>query len=312
MTETTHVLDFDGIAKVLRDPDFDVVRFGDGHHYIGQYTGIDVSEIVSAFRAVPLSLRGEDHAAARQRLARIVAEAAPQTGAFIEAELPALIDALLQPGRHDVLAEFIIPLSEGFMKANIGAAPAIAPDSMIPRALSATIGIAKRKRLNTEMGALRQHLARALPHLGADEIADRMVLAILGTDALRGTLGQSLHAYFEGAPNSADPTAPPRTGVPRIPREVIRDHVIDGKLCPAGHQVKAELKSFNDSDKTHERIRFFGFGAHTCIGRQMSLKLWRRLVEVLDAHAPDVRILAYSLRRDDVFDIPEEFQIEVR
>ena len=311
MPDPIHISQFDAIATVLRSPGFDVVQFGQGHQKIAAHLGFDASEIVSAFEAVPLALRGPAHPEARKRLANIIAEATPQIEEFISDGLPALLDNLLQPGRHDVLAEFILPCADAFMTAHIGASPQMPADSIIPRALSPTIGVSKRKRLNRELGELRRQLTSQLPDMSAGDVADRMVLAILGTDALRGTLGQSLHAYFEGVSSATDPTAPPRTGVPHLPRQATSDQFINGQACPAGSLAHLDLKSFNDSGKPHERMRFFGIGAHTCLGRRMSLRLWRGIVEHLQSRKPSAQVLSYRLRRCDVFDVPEIFEIEV-
>ena len=58
-------------------------------------------------------------------------------------------------------------------------------------------------------------------------------------------------------------------------------------------------------------MRFWGFGAHLCLGRKLSLQIWRGITTELLTLAPVVTVTRYGLLRDDVFAIPGTFEIEV-
>ncbi len=311
MRNVKQFTDFREIASILSNSDFETLPFSKTHSTIADHLGFDASEIIAALSSVPLAMRGDDHQKSRKRMAEIIAAAEPAAKRFIDEDMPALLHNLLRPGLHNVIEEFILPCSEALIAANIGVTPNMPDDSVISRILSPSIGIAKRKRMNKEIAELRQALTRDMPDRNELEVNDRLALAILGTDALRGTLSQSLHAYFTEAPNSKDPSTPPRTGLPHIVREVTAERELFGQHCPVGSLVSADLVAFNDSAQSKERIRFFGFGAHTCLGRRMSLMLWRKIIETLEPAAVLPEVRSYKLRRDDVFAVAEEFIIEV-
>jgi hypothetical protein len=305
------ITSFDDIEIVLGKSGFDTVPYAVRHHALGEHLGIDVSEIVKATEAIPLCLRGEAHQTSRRRLAKLIADAAAQADAVVESSIPELLANLFRPGWHDVNSEFINPCVERIIGAHIGVSVQIPDDSLLSRVFSQSIGVAKRKRLNGEIGELRRLMARTVPALTEQEIGDRIALAILGTDALRGTLGQSLKDLIERGASATGDVAPPKTGVPYIDREVLAPTVLSGSKLEAGTVVRAELKAFNGSSSEAHKLRFFGFGPHTCLGRRLSIQLWKKIAETWRQQAADVKIIAYALRRDDVFDIPETFEIEV-
>jgi len=307
----TAITDFEAIAQVLGKNELAPVAYGERHRALGAHLGIDTSQIDFAIAAIPLCQRGSVHSETRRRLAKLIADTAPAADRYLSENVPKLLRATLTPGRHDVIGEFISPCVNGLLGVNIGIDLTIAHDSMVSRIFSQSIGVAKRKRLNDDIGNLRHAISAARPDLSENAVADRVALVILGNDALRGTLGKSLHAIFSGEAKAESAGAPPRTGVPYIDREVLVAQTFSGQLHPAGTILRATLSVLNDADNTEARLRFFGFGPHTCLGRRLSLGLWRQIEKTLAEVAPKVKVVSYSMRKDDVFDIPETFEIEV-
>lgn len=314
MTDPVQVRSFDGIAQVLGGPEFEPVTYAERHRMLGARLGFDVSEILRAIRAIPLCQRGAAHAETRRRLAGLIAEGSGRVAEFSATELPEMVRRLFEPGRHDVMGEFIHPCVDRILEGTIGLAPQAPGDTVISRVFSQSMGVARRRRMNSELGALRARLSEAFPQMSTEETDDRIALSILGTDTLRGTIGCSLHAVLtggaDGGPRRDHASLPPRTGVPYIDREAMVPTVVEGQAHDAGVTFRACLEALEAADMAG-RMRFWGFGAHTCLGRRMSLQVWRGITAELTRLAPQVEVTRYTLARDDVFAIPDCFEIEV-
>jgi len=314
MNDPVKVSTFEDISLILGSVAFEPIEYGERHRMLGEKLGFDVTEILRAIDAIPLCLRGEAHSKARTRLARRIAEVTPEVDKFVDGELRQFFQRLLTPGKHDVMQEFVLPSVERIIGLTIGLPPELPADTLISRLFSQSIGVAKRKRMNAELGALRQRLNRDLPELRPQDIDDRIALCVLGTDALRGTLGCSLQSVFQdGLDERGDRDymkIPPRTGVPYIDREAMQPCAFAGQKHAAQTILQGRLQALElRSDK--ERLRFWGFGEHTCLGRRISLQIWRVIAEELLSAGPLVTVLSFTLRKDDVFRIPNDFEIEV-
>lgn len=315
MSDAVDVRNTDDIALILGAADFAPVPCGDAHRVLGDKFDLDVSEILAVSQHIPLCLRGDTHLAARRRIAEIISGSATETRAEVEREVPAMISALLTPGHHDVMQEFVTPLVNKIIGKTVGFPLQLDEDTLVSRVFSHTIGISKRRRMNTELRELRLAISTKLPHLNDIEIGDRLALCILGSDAMRGTLACSLHAMFQtGLPAPSDPTLTQtyaKTGVPFIDREALVSVKVEGQERLAGTVFRARLEAFEQSSDPKARNRFFGFGAHTCLGRTLALHVWQQIVSVLKESSVTVTVTKYALRRDDSFHMPQTFKLEV-
>lgn len=313
MGDPVDVRGLDSISAILGGADFEPVRYAERHAEIADRLGFDVSEIVRITKHIPLCLRGADHQDSRKRLASLIASRAEITKDIIDSVLPDLIAKLLAPGRRDVMQTFVFPLVDALMTVMVDARVTFEPDTMVSRIFSQSIGVAKRRRMNAEIGALRKQIEIQRPELSEIEVGDRVALCILGTDTLRGTLGCSLHHIFadENARVPADETYPPCTGVPYIDREAIVPVRVEDHDYKEAATFRAWLKGFEGFNESAARRRFFGFGSHTCLGRKLSLEIWRTISAGIKQNACSIRVVTFTKRRDDVFSIPQTFEIEV-
>ena len=167
-----------------------------------------------------------------------------------------------------------------------------------------------------ELLGLRQDLEGRFPDEGEDRIGQRLAIAILGRDALMGTLSNSLHHLFEHAEGRpldkvTYPELPPRTGVPYVDRQALTDVELEDRHFAKGDVFRVHLETYERSDDPQDRRMLFGAGAHVCLGRPLSLALWTALTAFLQSQTTRVRVLNYALRKDDVFRMPSELVIEV-
>lgn len=315
MSNAVNVHDFRDIATILGTADFAPLSCSDGHRTIGDHFALDVSEILSVSKHIPLCLRGDAHLAARRRIAEIISGSARQTRDVVEHDIPAMIHKLLTPGQHDVMQEFVTPLVNNLIGKTIGVPLKLGEDTLVSHLFSHNIGISKRRRMNAELRDLRQAISAEIPSLNQVEVGDRLALCILGSDAMRGTVACSLHAILQTGTTSPDePTLTAtysKTGVPFIDREALAPAKIEGQDYPAGTVLRSRLEAFEQADDPKTRQRFFGFGAHTCLGRTLALQVWKQIVHVLDETPVSVTVTEYTLRKDDSFHIPQTFRLEV-
>ena len=305
----------DAISDILGKPMFAPIAYADRHGALAEKLGFDASEIVKVTQHVPLCLRNSEHRESRKRLGILIAEGAGRVRRTTNEVLPSMISDLLTPGRHDVMSEFIDPFVNMVMTAMVGTSVRFQSDTMVSRLFSQSIGVSKRKRMNNELKSLNDQIRQQMPGLNETEIGDRVALCILGTDTLRGTFGCSLHDIFvRGASHDIDALTadfPPRTGVPYIDREALAPANVSGTEYHSGQTFRAWLSSLEDVQEQDARNHFFGFGAHTCLGRKISTEIWKMVTNNLESHPSSIRVLDYARRRDDVFNIPQTFDIEV-
>jgi cytochrome P450 len=297
-----------GIATALSSHDLAPVDYGGRHKALADHLGIDLSATLAVINHIPICLDGKAHADARKRTANIIASGANEALTFVDNQVPEMITTLLAPGQHDVMREFVYPCVNKLISANIGTDLAMCDETLVSRIFSQTTGVAKRRRMNDELTSLHQTIASSQPKLSREDIYDRLALCILGTDALRGAIGCSMKAIFDGAPISKEFH---KTGVPYIDRRVKRACPIDAVEYPIGANLRAQLQILEAEEHAGDRNRFFGYGAHVCLGRRIAIKLWEQIQRQIAASQVSVMTLRYDLRKDDVFCIPETFVIEV-
>lgn len=275
---------------------------------------LDLSATLLVMRQLPLWSDGPRHATLRRDVASFLAEdrrAKTQTAArrMCDSIHTALVDA---SGEIDLLA-LIRDLADTFMEEVTGL-PRFAPEgTALPNIFSSNIGVAARRTLDA---ALRRQLevARSLfPAEDDTRLALRVGQWVMGRDALIGTLGLTLNRHLtalQGAPLCKHPLpkVPTDTGVAVIGRISQEDTQVDGCPVGAGALVECRLDSFSQGTET-ERLRFFGAGAHVCIGRPLGLEFFAVVANELNRCQFGLHVVQFVRKEDDVFDIPSTFRV---
>jgi cytochrome P450 len=300
---------------VLASPDFDVMAFGPRHAGIAAKMGVDLSEIIQIMTYVPLALRGDAHRAARVQAARIVGLGHADAMAVLPGVAQHLAHVLQTPGRHDLMADVVGPMTESLVSALIGVPLQSPPDAMISRVFSETIGMAKRRRMNEELATLRARVAVAFPDEDDAMHGARVSMAVLGRDATVGTIGMSLHDWLQGVTGvigqHAFPPQPTRTGVPMISRQALRDTTVQGCPVAQGTIVSCDMTSL-ETGNVADHLRFFGAGGHVCLGRRLTLGLFAAMADAVAGVTTRLARVDMTLRRDDIFAIPQTLWVSVQ
>jgi hypothetical protein len=304
-----------GAAQVLGSSAFDVVPYAARYEALADRLKLDFSSVIFTLNHLPLGLRGAEHTAQRADVARLIAERRES----VTAALPEIVErwfaCLGRPGGHDLMQQAIVPCVDALIAELVGIAPDLGENSLISRVFSQKIGVAQRRRLEAELARLTARLRAAFPQDSDTRIGSRITLIVLGRDALVGTLAQSLLSLFRllggRALNSLRLTVPPsHTGVPYIDREAMRPGDVGGCPVAGGEVLRCLLQSLEGLPDA-DRLRFFGAGAHVCLGRTATLDLFRVLADHLEGLSSSVTVLGSELRDCDVFALPERLEIEV-
>jgi hypothetical protein len=276
--------------------------------------------LVFAFKYIPMSLNADEHRVARRRIAEFIAARKSAISALVPEMVDRQVDPFAQRRERqeiEVMAELVEPLTREFLAALSGANAV--PSQGIGAIFVRMLGARRRRKLDNEIGMLRTHIRDALGADGTeDEEGVRLALAILGHDALTGSMGESLHQLFRQNPGipltKIDfPTVPNETGVAFAERIVEQPFDFDGTSFRLGDRIRIMLQSFAYSSDAATRTRMFGAGLHTCLGRQLSLELWSALARRLSQIRARVDILDYrSVDEDYVSTCPSRLLIALR
>jgi hypothetical protein len=302
-------------ALVLASPLLDVTPFADRIDALAKRTGLDLSTTVFALRALPNAADRTRHADLRRAMATALAPRLP----LLRERLPQIVAARLSPlgrsGQTDLMAGVIVPCVGDVLAILSGVEVDADGCTLVSRIFSEVLGPARRLRLEAELRALRQMFETSFPDAPEAEIGMRLAMVILGRDALIGTLACSLHDVIQGAAGRPFakmpvPDAPPRTGVPYIDRVAIAEGDVGGHLAVPGMPMRAHLHLY-EAGGPAAALGLFGAGAHLCLGRTPALDLWRALAQELGTLPGTPRVVAFGLRKDDVFSYPDRFIVEV-
>ena len=313
---TQHQLIADDPSEILKSPHLDVVPYAARVSMLSERLGIDLSTTIFVLTVIPLCQNRSRHAEMRRIIAAQIAERSDALKAALAEMVAQRLAPLTRPGPVDVMADVVSPLVGDVISVLIGVPLRLQDSGHISRVFSQVIGVSKRRKLEQELRDLRAALTEAVPDADDLVIGMKLSLAILGRDALMGTLGCSLHQVIaQGEGRAFDqidwPQLPPRTGVPYIDRMALCPVSVAGKTYEPGAVLRGDLARLEQSDDARAPMSFFGAGAHLCLGRAISLDLWKVMMVALRTSGARARVQHYSLRRDDVFHVPETFLLEM-
>ena len=91
------------------------------------------------------------------------------------------------------------------------------------------------------------------------------------------------------------PDFPVDTGVPVTFRRVKDDCSFGPYRFLAGDILRVQLQPLGYSDQPELKTAIFGAGVHSCVGRQLSLKLWEHLARAFNGLGLRAGLLAYDV-----------------
>lgn len=306
------------VVEALRDPRIGSVNYVAGARQRGELLHSPLDNQEYAFDHIPIGWDGSDHAERRKAVARFMASRREALEAGLPLSVDRHIGKLDEDGDIELVSEVLLPLVNDMtgllLGIEIGADIALQISPLFDRLLS----LRHHAKIDASIGEARAWIREQLGGRGDDvDEGLRITLWILGYDAQLGTVGESLRALFEahsGERISAIPypEAPPETGVPYAERDALADIQLGGCEIPKGARLRIMLQGFAYSDRNDSASRIFGVGAHACLGRPLSLDLWRLIVARLQRIDRTVTFLGATQRTSDyVFVCPSSLRVRI-
>jgi len=294
--------------------------YAEDYRVLSQRFDIDFSALVFAFSHIPLCHHGERHARSRRMASEFLAARRTAIAARIPELTARHLSAFKRTGKFEVMSDALEPMIREYIcliaGIEIGAAHDCSHASLI---FDRSSGLNKRQAMEAEIAALRKlivsHLGEGAPE---DEVGLRLAYVILGMDPLKGMLGESLHKILESNAGRKlteikFPELPPETGVPFIERLVVIPFRLGKIAFNPGDRVRIFLQSFAAEPSDPSRSNFFGAGPHTCLGRSLSVEIWKGVASFLSEIPLFASVLSYAPRTSDyVFTCPDKLVVEVR
>ncbi len=283
------VFDADIVAAVFRSDKFDVVSFADQYRYICEKTDLDFAATVAAFHHIPLANEGARHKETRSEIASIIGEDSRERMRLMEDFVAEHTRRLFTAGNEIELADDLTkPIFLQLFSMWLGVDhDNLVDDPNFSQVFDMKMSLNRRKRINRNVGELtcafhdRREQIPTTPEYAT-------AMNILGNDALKGTISLSLwnvlmHNQGVRLDSIRYPRNMPSTGVPFIERVAREDVEVNGMFVAQGQRVRLYLDATAYYVSGAEHDVLFGKGKHVCLGKPMSLAIWRSLTAALSA-----------------------------
>jgi hypothetical protein len=311
------------ISQVLRNPDFVV------HEYRFDLAlsrhGVHLPHLTRMREFLPLAVEGERHSELRNRMIREISLNTVAAVEAYEAALAAALDETIVRSRDGTACLARDVLLPSLRKASIvlaGLAPWLSSIDEIehladlPLFFDDLISIKKRMQLE----AIAAQVLHAMPaDMDVDERYLRLSMLTLAIDTLSASVTLSVKSILEREPGvalnqvnwDAELTS---TGLPFIERKAAKDALLLDKVISRNDRVRllVDAAGFQGNACPRYSDLYFAAGAHQCIGKAASRKIWKSTVEQLRMINRCLQVTAFSFRgRDTVFSFPESFEVTI-
>jgi hypothetical protein len=291
----------------------------DSYKQIAEKLGTDFPTIRLVCAYLPLCWEGEEQKRIRRPLADFLGAGRQRTGPRLEAMVSESLSVLAGRRELDLMIDFVNPLVSKYMSVATGLV-ASRPDlgNGLTSVFDRLIGMSKRRQLEEDMSVAKRDIEAALGETGSrDEVGLRLAAFIFGQDTLRGTLGESIYQTIRRSEGQrfcdmAFGDYPHETSVPLVDRVVVTPFDLDGTHLDRGSRIRILMQKFAYSSDEADKRRTFGVGAHACLGRQLSLDLWRELRRQLGMQRGQPTVLSYRAGLSDyTFLVPDSVRLEI-
>jgi cytochrome P450 len=287
------------IIELLRHPQAAILSIDDMIGAIERNYAVDFPRVRFAARHLPLFLDDEAHSERRRSFSKYLSQRLTD----LERSLPELIERHLQPlrrkGTVELVSEVTAPLVREITSLFAGCS--------LPPAIDA-LDLLDLFALNKSLARFKDlegRLGEAIELLGAGEqegegLGNRFTALVMGLETLKAMLTEGLCSAFSLQASTNDgsavlPAYPIETGVPISYRRAEADFTITGHDFAKGDLFRLQLQTLGYVPRQADRQWIFGAGAHSCVGKQASLRVWGEFKTVFDALAIRTRIISYEL-----------------
>jgi cytochrome P450 len=299
------------IVQILRSPLTTLSDLNDVLKAVEARYSVQFPNVGYACRVLPVLVSDDVHPELRGQFATFLAGRLAE----FDGQLPSLVKSCLAPlvrkGRLDIVAEVINPLVQRIFS--------ILLQSRMP-AEFLTLHVTEILSFKATVSHLRNldvRIAKALAYLrgtttGEEEIGWKFICLVFGIDTLAMMLTESVVVALRGADGAAKlPEFPKETGVPVSHRRVKSDISIGGHAFAEGDLIRLQMQALGYSSMAENRKFIFGAGAHSCVGKQLSLRVWEAFKREFDGLDLRARVLDYQTIPSHYTIFHKSVQIEV-
>lgn len=287
--------------------------------------GVDLPHLTRMRDFLPLAVEGERHTFLRDRM---VKEISLNTVAAVDAYDAALAAALNETivrsrnGKACLAQDVFLPSLRRASIILAGLAPYLnsidAIDRLIDLPLFFDDMISLRKREQLEM--IASQVLQAMPaDMDLDEKYLRLSMLTLAVDTLSASMTLSVKTILEREPGvplnqiNWDPELT-TTGLPYIERKASKSIRLSDKVISENDRVRLFVDAAGVQGNACPRYSnlYFAVGAHQCIGKAISRKIWKSTTKHLCTIDRTLHVTAHSFRsRDCVFSLLETLEVDI-
>lgn len=300
------------IAKaIILSPDFGTYSMANRYRELAERTKLDFSSAIRLLDWLPVFIDGDVHQRIRKAMAKQISKTKVCQFAASREMLAILFERVFRQNTQlELVGDFSQPLWRA-ISASIVPPHNEALDLVdeIPALFSPVLSIRERIRISDKIG----------DYLSAhpEEVDDRLILlclAALGARPFVGTLSLSLYEIFKSNPKArmcdiAWPQLYPSSSLRYVDRICGREREVAKSEFLPGERVRCFTQSADYSNEENMHA-LFGFGAHTCLGKSISEKVWGLLVETFSRSDLRAEPLAITMSpHNDPFLMPAQIHI---
>jgi cytochrome P450 len=299
------------VAKVMRDSNFVKPDIPSVAREISQRHGSPLARVQATVDVLPLFFEGEKHMRLRKVLAAFLAAKLKE----MEPDLPRivgnLIAALPDSGEVDFVEQLIAPFTRDVFSRLAG--KDLTDDIMSLTLINIFDGKHSPISLSRMEGMLEKVFA-FFEALGEDDdgFICRLCCLVFGLDNMLSTLSENVAAAFQasnGVTPAELPAYPAEVMIAATYRLPLAATEFAGHTVPKGMLVRLQLAPAGYSADRSLTAALFGVGRHACIGKQLSLAMWKHLTEQFNARAFRGRITQYRHHSTHSFNFIQELRV---
>jgi hypothetical protein len=307
VSPTLVIMDAAVAADVLRSPLFVIPDLRGLLRELRSRHPLQLEHLQQTLDILPPFLEGAPHARIRKLLGQYLSVKRPE----IEAELPDVISTLLgrldRTGTTDFIPDLLVPLTRNGRDLT---------DQIMEIKLTR---IFEAGHSASSLQKLDQMLGRVFDFLDAKDEEDNDFICLLcsivfGIDNIISTLAENIASAFQTS-NGTSPAELPQFPVELMLSATYRRPVKTTEV--AGHEVqpstlvRIHIEPFGYSSDKALNAGLFGVGRHACIGKQLSLDIWKHLAVQFNARAFIGRITEYHCEPTHSFNFVKTLKVDL-
>lgn len=302
------------VVRILRSPFTAISDLNEVLAAVKAKYGVELPNVDYACGVLPVLVQDDVHPTIRRSFATFLAGRLTE----LDTRLPGLVKSCLAPlackGSVNIVAQVVNPLIQKifsiFLKSDM---PSEFLTIHVTEILSFKAMVSHLRNLDARIAKTLSYLQATTPD--QEEIGWKFICLVFGVDSVAMMLAESLVTALRGTDPACSaarlPEFPVETGVPVSHRRAKTDFEIDGHKFAAGDLLRLQMQSLGYSQLAENRKFIFGAGAHSCLGKQVSLRIWEAFRREFNALNVKARVVDYRLTPSHYIIFHDSVQVEV-